>query len=360
LAESNTSRAVATDEAIDWFLRQRETDFSVADKLALAEWLLLSPLHVDEYLAVTIAWDATASTNLTMRDRDILLAAARAEIASDKVVPLRVARAAKYDETHPSRRRRGRSKLWACAAMFAVVIGAGAVWIHIVGRDAVYTTARGEERRVVLADGSVITLNTDSSVRVALSPRRRDIGLMRGEVRFQVAKDPARPFVVKIREVEVRALGTVFNVRVEDRKVHVAVLEGHVAVRAAEPAADALAGARTPRAASAELHTGERAVVDDGLVVVGSGQALASVNAWMERKLVFRDETLASVVEEFNRYRIHPLKLDDADLASMRISGVFSLEDPESLLTFLKRFEAVDIHRADDGFDHLVNSARDR
>jgi transmembrane sensor len=78
--------------------------------------------------------------------------------------------------------------------------------------------------------------------------------------------------------------------------------------------------------------------------------------AWTERRLVFRDQTLDVVVHEFNRYRTHPLILDDPALAALRISGVFDLNDTESLVAYLGTYETVRVARASDGSPHLFRS----
>ena len=79
-----------------------------------------------------------------------------------------------------------------------------------------------------------------------------------------------------------------------------------------------------------------------------------SVAAWTERRLVFREQSLATVVSEFNRYRTRPLVVDDPRLAAFKISGAFDLGDPESLIAYLKTFETVQINRAADGSEHLL------
>lgn len=113
-----------------------------------------------------------------------------------------------------------------------------------------YETRAGGFSRIVLDDGSVIDLNTDSEVRVRLRAGERDVRLVRGEGRFQVAHDVARPFVVAAANADVRAVGTAFSVRLRDSKqVDVLVSEGSVAVAAAH-------GVHTP-----PVHAGEAAVV---------------------------------------------------------------------------------------------------
>ena len=88
-------------------------------------------------------------------------------------------------------------------------------------------------------------------------------------------------------------------------------------------------------------------------IELGVGPPIEQVTAWTERRLLFRDDPLSAVVAEFNRYRLRALVLDDPGLAAVRISGVFALDDPDSLLTYLNNFESVRVTQESDGKEHL-------
>jgi transmembrane sensor len=182
-----------------------------------------------------------------------------------------------------------------------------------------YSTPIGGFARIVLVDGSVIDLNTDSDVRVRLRERRREIRLVRGEGRFQVAHDTSRAFTVDAAGTAVRAVGTAFSVRVRDgEQVDVLVSEGKVAVGANQ---------RTPA-----VSAGEAAVVRDDRVSVSrvEPQALARRMAWTMGRLEFRGESLGEAVEEFNRYNRRHIRLAGSSLAGLRVGGSFTATDPES------------------------------
>src|SRR5262249_55442924 len=97
-----------------------------------------------------------------------------------------------------------------------------------VVRDA--ATGIGERSLVVLADGSKLTLNTSSAIHADFTGRERRVTLVRGEAYFDVAKDPTRPFIVTARSRNVIAVGTAFDVRLQDRQVKVTLVEGKVRV----------------------------------------------------------------------------------------------------------------------------------
>jgi len=239
------------------------------------------------------------------------------------------------------------------------------LWVTYATRHfpTVFQTVVGEQSSFTLQDGSVLFLNTDSKVRVSWLPRERHIELVRGEARFKVAKDASRPFTVATKTAAVRAVGTVFNVRAEALTTQVAVLEGRVEVtvtttgeRAAGvqlPASGGSAAVQPHALERVQLAAGERAAVTGQGIETNSGPPIESVQAWTERRLVFRDQPLNTVIREFNRYRVNPLVLDDPALAALRISGVFDLNDPESLIAYLGTFETVQVDRHGDGSQHL-------
>jgi transmembrane sensor len=92
-------------------------------------------------------------------------------------------------------------------------------------------------------------------------------------------------------------------------------------------------------------------------IQTNAGPPIESVKAWTERRLVFRDQPLDAVIQEFNRYRTHPLVLDDPALAALRVSGVFDLSDPESLIAYLGTYETVQVDRRSDGSQHLFRGS---
>jgi transmembrane sensor len=209
----------------------------------------------------------------------------------------------------------------ALAASFALAL-LGGLWLyqeHLGWQP--YETRIGGFSRIVLEDGSVIDLNTDSEIRVRLRTDRREVKLLRGEGRFQVAPDKARPFTVAAADAAVRAVGTAFTVRLRDsEQVDVLVSEGKVAVQSARVQ-------HTP-----PLNAGEAAVVLPDSVSVSrvEPQLLARRLAWTSGRLEFRGETLGEAVQEFNRYNRRQIRLADASLAALRVGGSFGATDPES------------------------------
>jgi transmembrane sensor len=232
----------------------------------------------------------------------------------------------------------------AASVVLAMLGGAWAWQQHFSWQH--YETHIGGFSHIVLEDGSVIDLNTNSDVRVRLRGDRREVRLLRGEGRFQVAHDRARPFTVAAADTAVRAVGTAFSVRVRDARVDVLVSEGKVAVAAPRVA-------EAPASLSS-LGAGQAAVVlaDRVSVTRVDPQVLARRLAWTAGRLEFRGETLGEAVEEFNRYNRRHIRLSAASLDGLRVGGSFSATDPESFADALA--SAFKLRVALDDVDEIV------
>jgi transmembrane sensor len=352
-------------EAADWFLQFRERTALEPDHQGFSEWLLLSPAHVEEYLHVSCAWSLVNVDAAGGLETAALIAAAKAHHEANNVValPSRFGRRLPPAGSESGRVPAGRG--WRAAALVASLVLGITLWVTYLNWQSPMTiqTVVGEQSSFTLQDGSVLFLNTDSKVRIGWLPAERHIELVRGEARFKVAKDASRPFTVATTAAAVRALGTVFNVRAEPLGTQVAVLEGQVEVTVAPARGPEFGTPVTANEGFAAVHppvervrlaAGERAAVTSHGIQTNTGPTIEAVMAWTERRLVFRDQALDAVVREFNRYRTHPLVLDDPGLASLRISGVFDLSDPESLIAYLGTYEAVQVDRRSDGSQHLL------
>jgi transmembrane sensor len=188
-------------------------------------------------------------------------------------------------------------------------------------------TARGEIRRLPLADGSVATINTDSDLRLAFAGEIRRVALDRGQAWFQVAKDRQRPFVVDAGIAQVRAIGTAFSVARTTHGVQVSVTEGVVAVWASE-SSNALE----------TLVAGQYANFLPGVIAPQIGTAPADISralAWRGGEISLENDTLASAVEQFNRYNRQRLVVTDQSLAAERLVGLFRIDRPDDFVATL-------------------------
>lgn len=214
-----------------------------------------------------------------------------------------------------------RRRLLAVSGSALAAAGIGAVAIGTFARGRYYSTAVGEMRRVTLADGSVVALNTDSAAFVRYSDERREVRLERGEALFEVAKDRARPFVVLAGNTQVAAVGTAFAVRRRSAAdVTVLVREGVVDV--------ARAGGGEP----VRLTRDMRAEADGAAPLATRREPADAVNralSWQEGKIALNHNTLAEAAAEFARYSEDRIEIPDAVVAQQRISGLFVATDPD-------------------------------
>jgi len=224
-----------------------------------------------------------------------------------------------------------------------VVVVAGAAFMS--GLDPTYVTRPGEQRLVVLADGSRMRLNTDSRARVHVRGGERRIRLDRGEAFFDVAHDPARPFVVQADGASVRAIGTRFDVLRAPSAVKVTLLEGVVRVqRGAEPQTWTLTPNQQlslPESGAASPHPTDA----------------ATATAWTAGRLIFHETTLAAAVAEVNRYGRHRIELDPSAPADRRIDGVFDVGDTEAFVSAVTGYLDLSAERDADGTIRLRPAA---
>lgn len=201
------------------------------------------------------------------------------------------------------------------------------------------------ERRT-LEDGSVVDLNRGADLTVSYSAAERHITLLRGEAHFQVMKDPKRPFVVSAGGVNVRAVGTAFDVQRRATAVEVLVTEGTVDVRAAVPPGG------PPMVAPARIEAGHRCVVSltqspSPTLAAVTREEIARVLAWQPTQLDFTEAPLRAIVAEFNR-RNPPFQLVVADLALAEtpLSASLRSDNVEGFLRLLEGGFDVQVERS--------------
>ncbi len=206
-------------------------------------------------------------------------------------------------------------------------------------RDYTYHTEIGEQKTVVLADGSTVKLNTNTRITVDFSEQNRSVILDQGQAYFIVAKERERPFMVHFDKGQVIAVGTEFEVYNKGPEVLVSLVEGKVRVLG-------LPAHQTASQAAQKAHVEQRDIVmvadsdtDIGAQISVSAKTLSSVIemdnsliiAWQDKKMIFRDKTLGYVIAEINRYSPRRIILEQAEMANTVISGIFPTQSDEAL-----------------------------
>jgi len=235
------------------------------------------------------------------------------------------------------------------AAAVLVTAGLGG-WAWFDAQPQVYRTTLGERRVVPLPDGSKVSLDSGSKLRIRYTGDARRLELIKGQARFDVARDVTRPFSVTARDQTVVATGTAFNVDLLGPKVLVTLIEGRVVVVEESPARieRVLANRPAPKSAPIQLEAGEQLVVAPAVRPVVHTVSLERATSWESGQLTFADEPLASVAERVSRYAERPIEVAP-DAARMRVSGVFRAGDVEAFIDMVTHYLPVEAEHARDG-----------
>jgi transmembrane sensor len=330
-----------SETAAEWLLRAEEGSMSPRDEQRLQQWLSV-PEHARAY--EDALWG---------------LEAVQRNAAEPDIIALREAALSKRpDKNHRYRFTGGLAALTAAFAGLLLWAGtfqhplsnrpvptdSGENSIAAVGGSGVYSTGVGERSAVLLPDGSVATLDTDSRLRVAYGRLERGIYLLRGQALFEVAKNRQRPFQVYAAGQRITAVGTTFNVRVRGDQVQVSMVDGVVRVRPATTPAAAGLPVR-----EVTLRAGDELVAEQQKPSVVQPVDTSQVASWRGGLLVFDDEKLSDAVAEINRYTDKPIRLADTSLGDYRVTGVFKTNDPGHFATAMGEVFPIDVEQAGNG-----------
>ncbi|MBX3737903.1 MAG: FecR domain-containing protein [Candidatus Didemnitutus sp.] len=325
------------------WLSLRDRGMTESETAEFMRWLQLSPKHAEAFAELDAVW---RDFNRTAALRPTAAATPEPELLAPR-------------SRSPARRRA--SRVWVPLAAAATIALAWAGWAGFNAARPTAETDVGAFQKLDLPDGSVVQLNTDSAIKVHYSDHERRVELLRGEAHFDVAKNPARPFIVAANHVAVRAVGTAFNVRLREDAVDVLVTEGKVQVNDTVKGASLLP-AVADQSGPPLLVEGESVRVKlltepekDAPPVVAISEVGAiemhRALAWQERRLEFEDLPLADVVAEFNRYNRTKLVIADPALNAKHFSGTFRADAYEPFVRLLEENFGVASERTGQGIE---------
>ena len=321
-------------EAGQWVARELGGNMSRTERMEFTKWVEAKSEHQDAYIQahkVSVRFDSQANN----QGRGHLMDAAPElqplieecddlDTLASKTIRLPFAIVRKYEWVS------------AVAASLLVVLVSGVLLFGGNSSAGHYSTEVGELQTVMLDDGSIITLNTDTSLSVAYTDGERRVLLKHGEAFFDVAKDKNRPFNVVVGKDIVRAVGTAFNVKRRADIVKVTVTEGVVEVKRA-PFSSALVDGEKP-VETVSLDVGAALTID----AVGSHNAVLStveverIVAWRTGLLHFDGTLLSSVVGELQYYAHKEIILTDKAVGELIVGGSL---DTQNIAAFLKGLE---------------------
>ena len=306
-------------EAAVWLARLHSDQRSEETERSFRAWLAGDSLRAAAFERMTNTWEATGFLRT--------VSSAPPETAAPEIeLP-----------------RRRTPQLLATVAMLliCVAIGFAALMMptQLSGPQDVIETALGERRSLQLADGSRLVLNTDSRVAIAFDASMRLVTLQKGQARFEVAKDPRRPFVVRAGGKQIVARGTEFDVRWTNEHLAVVLFEGRVSVMPAtqRPSFDGIA-----------MQPGERLFFAQPALAVKTAPSLDREEAWVAGRAVFNETPLRDAIAEMNRYTRRPVRLNDPALADLQISGTFSVDDVNAFARALAEVFSLRVENSND------------
>jgi len=332
-----------TRAAAHWHALQREGDVSPSQQRAFMQWLLASPEHLREYMAISEVAGALGQALRTLPlDVDALLQAPAPAGNDHNVVRLspRPAAAPTARTTRPARR------LPRIAVAAVLMLGVGVFTTLAWPRAGHYVATHGAPRQIMLPDDTIVHLDAESEISVRMTLLGRRVELERGQASFVVASD-RRPFAVHAAGLQVTDIGTTFDVSLLREQARIGVSEGRVHVRGDGGRGRMLA----------DLGAGQVAQVDyrDQRVRVGKEDA-ASMTAWWTGRVVFRDEPLRDVADRFNRRNTLRLHVSD-DAGALRLTGNLRVDDVASLRAFLEQQPTLVTQRESDGIHVRLRAA---
>ena len=321
---SAPSSRISPEEAIRraaarWTIR-RDRDLSAAESIDYELWLAADPRHAAAMQRTSAAW--------SLLDR----------IPESAAAPVLAA---------ATRRRSFWRRTVAFGSLAAAALAVGLfVWSRPLPADPTLSapalSATTTPRLVTLSDGTVVQLNTGGEVSERFTAATRHVTLTRGEAHFAVTKNPARPFIVQAGSLQVRAVGTAFNINLQSAAVDVIVTEGRVQLTTGTPDAPALN--------AGERATLRRAAAGPTLVVARIGAAaITQTLAWREPLMRLGGATLAELAAEFERATGRRLVLADPALADLRFGGRFRADDIDGFTHLLATTLDLDVERTADG-----------
>ena len=316
--------------AAEWLAR-RDAGLTATEEREFGAWLNADPGHAEAWRAIEVGWRA-----FDLPRRDGLATAMIGELKARQ------------------RRRRWRVLAGSASTFTAAAAAVALIFLRPQPHHGVTPATASAVAGILvrsqvqqLPDGSRAELNGGAELAVEFSAMRRSVRLLRGEAHFAVEKDPARPFVVSAGGLEVRAVGTAFAVKVGAQGVDVLVTEGRVAVAPPQDAASA-----PERSAAIEVDAGARlsvpthpAPAEQLRPMPVATAAMAQLLGWRGPRLELAGTALGAAIAVLNRENDVQISIEDAELATMRLSGVFRADNAAGFVELLELHYGVAVER---------------
>ncbi|OAN56551.1 FecR family protein [Sphingobium sp. TCM1] len=289
--------------AAEWIARLNADGRTAEDEQAFRAWLASDAVHAADFERATDIWALVPGIDAASRP------------------------------AAPPRSLSRRRMLAACAGTL-VVGGSGVAVMQTAMAGTRYRTGIGEQRRLTLAEGSALFLDTDTDVRVLASASRRRLWLERGRVALTV-RPAAAPFTIDAGRSRFVARSGRFDVRRDmDDRLAMTALAGQAEV--------AIGGGQR------SLSSGQRIRANAADVVEVDRPDVEATQAWLSGRAAFHDDRLDAVAAEANRYSLIRLVIADPHTATLRVSGMYRMGDNVALGQALAQLLSVPVRQVDD------------
>jgi transmembrane sensor len=286
------------EEAARWLV---ELDGGRADAAAFAVWRDSNSRHAAAFDQVVASWKSLEDIRRLPPDHISAMAEAQ------------------HERIRPDRR----FILRAAAGCGAAIFAAGLLTSRVYARQYASTVV-GERRTIPLGDGSTVELNTDTSVSWRFGGSARRFWIERGEAGLIVAADPARPFLLNVRDATLQLNGGAFNVEMTSVGAEILMLTGNAAV--------AKNDSRSTAEPRHEVDISARGLTTRAI----SDREISNSVAWRRGEIIFDGTPLSAAVEEYNRYLQRKMVIGDQALGRIRLGGRFVTADPRDFLAALE------------------------
>jgi len=308
---SDTARA----EAAAWIARLHGPARSAELEAGFRRWLATDPQNAQAFEGMTEIWDAVIGAT-----------------------PGRFPRVHTWGRARPSH-----SRMLLAATILAIVGSSVAYLAYLFWRDPTYVTAVGQRRRIELADGSHISLNSNSRLVVLYRNDARRVQLQQGEALFEVAASARRPFVVVAGDREVTALGTSFVVRQDPDRTAVTLVDGRVTISST----DVTSGLSDAAPPARMLHPGERVTITALRTEKLDTPSVDSITAWRRGEVMFDHTPLDQAAQEMNRYDPVALVVENPAAAKLHVSGNYKTGDSEGFARAIANMYGLELREQD-------------
>ncbi len=309
------------EEAAAWVTRLAGRAPIADERVQLDDWIGRSPRHAAAYEDALRTWRDLSAMRHSEQYRALL---------GERTLRERIVTAL-------------RAPRWAAATASVAAIAAVA-WLgfsldlpSLLRQPTLVTTQLAEVRETTLPDGSQVVLGAGSQLSFKVTPRMRQVTVAGGDAYFAVSRDPRRPFEVSMDDLQVRVIGTQFEIRRRDGEINIAVAEGQVEV------------SRPYGAASVRLQRGEALTARDGRPAIVHAIVPADIAAWRSGRLVYDDAELRDVIADTNRYARTRIVIADAQLEELRVTTSFRTSQVEGMIETLQATLPLVAERGADG-----------